>query len=178
MRTVEELEDELSKPSEADREFMRRLEGDVIVVGASGKMGPTLVRLARRSAEEAGVRRRVIAVSRSGGGADSIACDLLDRDQIARLPDCPNVIFLAGRKFGSTENQPLTWATNVLLPAMVAERYRGSRIVALSSGNIYPLVNTPATEETAVGPVGEYAQSVLGRERVFEYYSTRNRTPV
>ena len=95
-----------------------------------------------------------------------------------RLPDCPNILFLAGRKFGSTENMALTWATNVLLPGFVAERYRGACIVALSSGNVYPLAASGATEHTAPAPVGEYAQSVLGRERVFEYYANRDGTRV
>ena len=147
-------------------------------------MGPTLARLARRAADEAGCAHwRIFAVSRSGNesgapGVEAISCDLLDRDQIARLPDCANVLFLAGRKFGSTGNQPLTWATNALLPALVAERFRGSRIVALSSGNFYPLVTTAATEQTPPGPVGEYAQSVLARERMFEYFSARHGIPV
>jgi hypothetical protein len=137
---------------------------------------------------ESGAPRRIVAVSRfaspearqqlAAWGVEAISCDLLDRAQIAQLPDSANVLFLAGRKFGSTDNQPLTWATNVLLPAMAAERYRGSRMVALSSGNVYPLSNRPAGEDTPPGPVGEYAQTVLGRERVFEYFSTRDATPV
>ena len=178
--TIDTLEDKLSEPIAADIEAMRRIAGDIIVLGAGGKMGPSLVRLARRASEAAGVRRRVIPVTRSGDPSDpdAIACDMLDRAQLARLPDAPNVVFLAGRKFGSVDNQALTWATNVLLPGMAAERYRGSRIVALSSGNIYPLVAKPATEQTPPGPVGEYAQSVLGRERAFEYYSARDQTPV
>jgi nucleoside-diphosphate-sugar epimerase len=173
---------------------MRSIEGDVMVLGAGGKMGPSLARLARRAADEAGcAHRRIFAVSRSGTdgvgrdaganqlaaqGVEAISCDLLDRTQIERLPNCPNVLFLAGRKFGSTDNLPLTWATNALLPALIAERFRGSRIVALSSGNVYPLVTTAATEETPPGPVGEYAQSVLARERMFEYFSARYETPV
>jgi nucleoside-diphosphate-sugar epimerase len=147
-----------------------------------------MARLARRAADRAGVRRRIIAVSRfatpdlkqqlAAWDVETISCDLLDRDEVARLPACPNVLFLAGRKFGSTGNLALTWATNVLLPGMVAERYRGSRIVALSSGNVYPLAGAGATELTPPAPVGEYAQSVLGRERAFEYFSVRERTPV
>src|SRR5262245_26568497 len=158
---------------------MRRIAGDIIVLGAGGKMGPSLVRLARRASKAAGMHRRVIAVTRSGDPSDpdALACDMLDRAQLAGLPDAPNVVFLAGRKFGSSGNPELTWATNVLLPGMAAERFRGARIVALSSGNIYPLVEKPATEQTPPGPVGEYAQSVLGRERAFEYYSARNGTP-
>src|SRR5262249_6521288 len=161
---------ELSRPAPEDCALMRSIEGDVMVLGAGGKMGPSLARLARRAADEVGSPRRIFAVSRSGNqvaeGVEAISCDLLDRDQLARLPDCANVLFLAGRKFGSTDNQALTWATNALVPALAAERFRGSRIVALSSGNIYPFVTTAATEETPPGPVGEYAQSVLARERI------------
>jgi len=186
--TIEELEDELSRPAPADRELMRSHAGDIMILGAGGKMGPTLALRARRAADEAGSSRRVFAVSRFADpdarctlerdGVETISCDLLDPAQLARLPECPNILFLAGRKFGSTENQPLTWATNVLLPTWVAARFRGSRIVALSSGNVYPLLPQPATEATPPAPVGEYAQSVLGRERVFEYFSERDATPV
>jgi nucleoside-diphosphate-sugar epimerase len=186
MTSIPRLEDELSRPSDADCAFMRDLEGDLLVLGASGKMGPSLAHRARRAADQNGTPRRIIAVSRFASGetrrqltewgVEPISCDLLDRDKIAHLPDCANVLFLAGRKFGSTENMPLTWATNTLMPAFVAERFRGSRIVALSSGNVYPLAVSGATEETTPAPVGEYAQSVLGRERVFEYFSNRDGT--
>jgi nucleoside-diphosphate-sugar epimerase len=188
MMNLQTLEDELTRPSEADIAFMQRIEGDILILGAGGKMGPSLARRARRAADAARSSRRIIAVSRSISDAvarqltmaevEVVPCDLLDRDQIARLPDSPNVIFLAGRKFGSTDNEPLTWATNVLVPGLVAERYRGSRIVALSSGNVYPLAAAPATEQTPPAPVGEYAQSVLGRERVFEFFSARDATAV
>jgi hypothetical protein len=186
--TIEELEDELSRPTAADCELMRSLAGDIMILGAGGKMGPTLAQRARRATDQAGPPRRVFAVSRFADpaarcalerrGVEAIACDLLDAAELARLPDCPNILFLAGRKFGSTENQPLTWATNVLLPALAAGRFRGSRIVALSSGNVYPLLARPATEATPPAPVGEYAQSVLGRERMFEYFSARDATPM
>jgi len=188
MMTLETLEDELSRPEEADCALIRSLDGDVLILGAGGKMGPSLARRARRAADAVRAHRRIIAVSRwasqdiqrqiTAWGVETISCDLLDRAQLASLPDAPNVLFLAGRKFGSVDNQPLTWAANVLLPALVADRYRGSHIVALSSGNVYPLVSTPATERMPPGPVGEYAQSVLGRERIFEHFSARDGTPV
>lgn len=188
MTSVSDLENELSRPNDADCSFMRELEGDVLVLGAGGKMGPSLALRARRAADQAGPSRRILAASRfavgeeqrqlTGCGVDAIACDFLDRDQIARLPDCANILFLVGRKFGSTENMPLTWVTNTLAPAFVAERFRGSRMVAVSSGNVYPLASSGCTEKTPPAPVGEYAQSVLGRERVFEYFCNRYRTPV
>jgi nucleoside-diphosphate-sugar epimerase len=174
----EQLEDFLSQPSEADRAALAGLEGDLLILGAAGKMGPSLVRRAQCAAPG----RRIYAVARAPiPGIETLTADLFDRAQLASLPDAPNVIFMAGRKFGSTGNEPLTWATNVLLPAMVAERFAGSRIVAFSTGNVYPFVPVTsggATEETATAPVGEYAQSALARERMFEYFSARNGTRV
>src|SRR5215469_12855381 len=188
MTSVLHLEDELSRPSAADCALMSDLDGDIVILGAGGKMGPSLAQRARRAADKAGEPRRIFAVSRVASpddthgfgesGVEAVSCDLLDRDQIARLPDCPNVLFLAGRKFGSSENMPLTWAMNALVPAFVAERYATSRIVALSSGNVYPLAAAAATERVQPAPVGEYAQSVLARERVFEYFSGHGGTPV
>jgi nucleoside-diphosphate-sugar epimerase len=188
MTSVSHLEDQLSRPNDADCAFMRDLQGDLLVLGAGGKMGPSLALRAHRAAAQAGPPRRIIAVSRFTSeetrrqlttcGVDTIACDFLDPARLARLPDCANVLFLAGRKFGSTENMPLTWAINTLVPAFVAERFRGSRIVVLSSGNVYPFAANGCTEETPPAPVGEYAQSVLGRERVFEYFSHRDGTPL
>jgi nucleoside-diphosphate-sugar epimerase len=188
MTSVAALENELSRPNDADCGFMRELEGDVLVLGAGGKMGPSLALRARRAADQAGPPRRILAASRfataeakhllTAGGVEAIACDFLDPGQIARLPDCANLLFLVGRKFGSTENMPLTWATNTLAPAFVAERFRESRIVAVSSGNVYPLAVSGCAENISPAPVGEYAQSVLGRERVLEYFSNRYRTPM
>lgn len=187
----QELEELLSRPSQADAKLMAGLDGPLILLGAGGKMGPTLARRAARAAQEAGVERRVIAVSRysnaqaqerlNSWGVETISADLLDREQLAILPDAPYVIYLAARKFGSTGAEHLTWGMNAWLPGLVAERYRSARIVALSSGNIYPF--TPVTsggaiEGTRLEPVGEYGQSVLARERLFEYFSSRNQTPV
>jgi nucleoside-diphosphate-sugar epimerase len=165
------LDDLLSTPSNADRAALAGV-AELLVIGAGGKMGPSLVARARRAAPHA----KIVAVARSG--ADCITADLLDRQQIAALPDSKNVIFLAGRKFGSTGNEGLTWASNALLPAMIAERYRDARIVALSSGNVYPFTRDGATEQTPPAPAGEYAQSVLARERIFEYFSGLYGTPV
>jgi nucleoside-diphosphate-sugar epimerase len=189
--TESQLEEILSRPRDGDKTAMAEMDGDLLILGIGGKMGPSLARLAVRAAQEAGVRRRVIGVARFSeagvqkdleeAGVETIAADLLDAKKLAELPDAKNVIFMAGRKFGSTGAESLTWAMNVLLPAAVAERYRDSRIVAFSSGNIYPfvpVVSGGATESTPVGPVGEYALTVLGRERIFEYFSGRYGTPV
>ncbi len=179
IKTVFELEEILSRPSAADIECMRRLDGDFLILGASGKMGPSLARLCRRAADAAGQPRRVIAVSRrviSEPGVEAISCDLLNRDAVDRLPDCPNVLYLVGRKFGSSGSPELTWAMNAIVPSVVAERFSRSRIVVFSTGNVYPLRDVTgrgSTESDPPAPVGEYAQSCLGRERVFEYYSNQ-----
>jgi nucleoside-diphosphate-sugar epimerase len=170
--------------------MVRRLEGDVVILGAGGKMGPSLARRIRRAADAAGTHHKVIAVSRFSSatlvnalnrdGIDTIACDLLNRYEVEKLPLCANVLFLSGRKFGSTDRPDLTWATNTIIPAYVASHYGSSRIVAFSTGNVYPLVkvNSQGSAETdAPDPIGEYAQSCLGRERVFEYYSQEYGTP-
>ena len=191
IRSEAELEERLSRPSPADRDFLRELEGDLLILGVAGKMGPSLARRARRAAEEAGVRKRIIGVARfsnpavrealEAAGVETIAADLLEDDQLRALPEVPNVIYMAARKFGTTGNEYLTWALNTYLPARVAERYRHSRIVAFSSGNVYPLVPVVQggpSESAPAEPLGEYAQSVLGRERMFEYFSARYGTPV
>jgi nucleoside-diphosphate-sugar epimerase len=163
-----------------------------VVLGVAGKLGVTLARMARRAADEADGMppRRVIGVARfsSGGeaefhrhGIETIRCDLLDEAAVAKLPDAPNVIFLAARKFGSTGDEPLTWAMNAVVPAIVARRYANSRIVALSTGNVYPLVpcdSNGSRESDLPRPIGEYAMSCLAKERVFEYYSRAYCTPV
>jgi hypothetical protein len=186
IQTEPELEDLLSRPDDATAAAMASLEGDLLILGAGGKMGPSLARLARRSCERAGVSKRIMAVARftnpslaaelSAAGIETITCDLLDRESLSRLPDIPNVVFMAARKFGTSGEAHLTWAMNTYLPGLVAERYRDSRIVAFSTGNVYPLRSIShggATETTPVDPVGEYAQSALGRERMFEYASAR-----
>ncbi|HSD30116.1 MAG TPA: NAD-dependent epimerase/dehydratase family protein, partial [Vicinamibacteria bacterium] len=188
--TEEQLEELLSQPSPADVAFLARLTGDVAVLGAGGKMGPSLARRVRRANDEAASSRRVAAVSRVSSpevaraleaeGVDAITCDLLDPVQVQRLPYFENVLFLAGMKFGASERPDLTWALNTIVPALVARRYATSRIVVFSTGNVYPLV-PPASggslESDLPGPVGEYAQSCLGRERIFEHGSRERLTP-
>jgi dTDP-4-dehydrorhamnose reductase len=169
-----DLEESLSRPTDTDIAALQNLSGDILILGAGGKMGPSLARLCCRAATD---DRRIIAASRRAidvPGVESIACDLLDRAAVSRLPDCPNIFYLAGRKFGSTGSPELTWAMNTLVPAIVAERFAASRIVAFSTGNVYALRRPSAggsLESDPPAPVGEYAQSCLGRERVFEYFS-------
>jgi nucleoside-diphosphate-sugar epimerase len=182
--TESELEDLLSTPSPADVAAAREIDGDVLVLGAAGKMGPSLAVRLRRALDAAGNPARVTTVARrslSLAGVAHIEADLLDPQALQSLPNTPNVFFLAARKFGSSGQPWLTWVTNVVLPGMVARRFRESRIVAFSSGNVYPLVpvaSSGATEETPPAPIGEYAWSVLGRERVFEHASATWGTPV
>jgi len=183
---VRELEDLLSQPTETACEVLGGMEGDIVVLGAGGKMGPTLAMMLRKAAPQ----KHIYAVSRFSDpnakariethGVETITADLLDESVYARLPDVPNVFYLAGMKFGATGNQPLTWAMNVHLPALVAQHYKNARIVALSTGNVYPFVDPPsggAREEDLPRPVGEYAQSCLGRERMFQYFSQVHGTP-
>lgn len=191
IRDTRQLEEMLSEPTEGVIRTVGEIEGDITVLGAGGKMGPTLARMVRRAADEAGVKKRVIAVARFGveglerklneWGIETIKCDLLDKRELGRLPETHNVIFMAGLKYGVTGNEPLTWAMNSYLPGMVCQRYRTSRIVAFSSGNVYGLV--PATGGGAMEgdeprPAGEYAMSCLGRERIFTYFAQEMRIPL
>jgi nucleoside-diphosphate-sugar epimerase len=189
LETEADLEDCLSAPSSADIACCRRLAGDVLVLGAAGKMGPSLARRIGRSMEAAGQHHRVIAASRFStpamrdalerDGIRTVAVDLLDPPSVDALPDCPSVLFLAGRKFGSSGNTSLTWAINTIAPANVARRFARSRIVVFSTGNVYPFVTVSSrgsVESDAPAPRGEYAQSCLGRERVFEHYAREHGT--
>ncbi len=184
-RNEAHLEERLSRPTEADIAAVKAQPGDFLILGAGGKMGPTLAMRIRRAIDLIGSSQKVLAVSRfsevrtrealAAAEVKILSEDLLEHGALHRLPDAENVIYLAGRKFGSSGNAALTWAMNVLLPGLVVDRFRHSRIAALSSGNIYPLMpvsSRGANEATPVGPVGEYAQSVLGRERMFEYGAT------
>jgi nucleoside-diphosphate-sugar epimerase len=187
--TEAELDELLSTPRAETVEALRHCPGDIVVLGAGGKMGPTVARMAARAANQIGDGRRVFAVSRftatdltrvlGAAGVETVVCDLLDREAVAQLPDVPNVIFMAGQKFGTSDAPATTWAMNTIVPAVCAERYRAARIVAFSTGNVYPLTlveSGGARETDAVAPIGEYASSALGRERVLEFYSARNRT--
>jgi nucleoside-diphosphate-sugar epimerase len=188
-RSETELEELLTAPTPETVDAASRLDGDLLILGAGGKMGPTLARLAKRSIDVAGLQHRVICVSRftSGNlaqqlqavGLETVACDLLVREEVFALPDAPNVAYLAGFKFGASAAPHLTWAMNCYSPSIVADRFRAARIVALSTGNIYPMVpvgSGGATEATTPAPIGEYAQSCLGRERMFEYMAAARGT--
>ncbi len=189
--STEQLEDVLSQPTPGLIEGIKDTPGDIIILGAGGKMGPSLARMARRACDAAGDRRRVIAVSRfsspavlkgmNEAGVETISCDLMDQDAVARLPDAPNVVYMAGTKFGTTGAEAMTWAENAWLPGIVCARYREGRIAAFSSGNVYAFT-TPSSggsvETDLPSPRGEYAWSVLARERVMQYFSERNGTPV
>lgn len=190
IESVQDLEDRLATPNDRDLDTIRKIEGDFIILGAGGKMGPSLARRIKRAAAAVGSSSRVFAVSRFSSpdlardlnrdGIEAVPCDLLDRDQVARLPLCSNVLFLSGRKFGSTGRPDLTWVANTIVPYHVASHYRASRIVAFSTGNVYPLVKLESggsIETDTPEPVGEYAQSCLGRERIFEYHSLEYGTP-
>jgi nucleoside-diphosphate-sugar epimerase len=180
----------LTQPSEADIAFAGRLGGDSMVLGAGGKMGPTLAQRLQRALRSANRKSRVIAVSRFqssdaesqliDAGVETIACDLLDANTFRALPRVENVLFLAGRKFGSAGDPEVTWAMNTVIPARMAQHFRDSRIVAFSTGNVYPFVSPEqggCVESDVPDPLGEYAQSCLGRERIFEFYSKKFQTP-
>ena len=191
MADLEQLEERLSRPTKAVVELFRRTAGDVILLGVAGKIGPSLARMVRRAVDASGTPRRVIGVARfsnaaeetklRAAGIETIRCDLLDEAAVAGLPEAPNVFYLAGMKFGANGNEPLTWAMNTHLPSVVCKRYPHSRIVAYSTGNVYGFVSPDSggSRETDVPqPVGEYAMSCLGRERMFEHFSRTNGTPV
>lgn len=178
----EVLNEMLSTPSQALISDIAKMEGDIMILGAGGKMGPDMCVLAARAVKAAGLEKKVYAVSRfsdadaakrlTDEGVTIIAADLMADGVLEGLPDCENIVFMAGRKFGTDGNEYLTWGMNAGLPTLVARRFRKSRIVAFSSGNLYPKVATcsgGATEETAPDPVGEYPMSCLARERAFEY---------
>ena len=181
------LEDILSEPTEATRKVVGALTGGIVVLGAGGKMGPTLAMMLKKASGGG----KIYAVSRFSDQAvrarieqaqiEAMEADLLDESVYSKLPNVENVFYLIGMKFGATGNQPLTWVLNSFVPALAARHYKAARIVVFSTGNVYPLVDITsggASEQTTVEPVGEYAQSCLGRERMFQYFSRLYKTPV
>ena len=185
------IDPRFTEPRAETLDALRACPGDLIVLGAGGKMGPSLTAMLARAVSELGERRRVMAVSRwsdrkaakalAAVGVEVIECDLLSPSAVDGLPDAENVIFMAGQKFGTADRPSVTWAMNTLVPANAARRYAGSRIVAFSTGNVYPLtpVKSGGPRETdPIGPIGEYAMTCVGRERMFEYFSDRDGTRV
>lgn len=186
IQSIGDADEILSRPSKEDIAAAARIEGDVLILGASGKMGPTLARLVRRASNEAGVERTVYAASRfsndaprqalTAAGIQTVVCDAASRESLAQIPDCPNVLYLVGRKFGSSTEPHLTWATNVYAPSIAVQRFQSSRVVVLSTANVYPFTPTGgrgAKEADELEPVGEYAQTAVGRERMIEYFSSQ-----
>jgi nucleoside-diphosphate-sugar epimerase len=180
------LDDFLSRPSAALMADLEAVDGDIMVIGVAGKMGPTLARMAKRAAPE----RRVIGVARfsdprsraylESHGVETIAADLLRREDIAALPKARNIVYMAGRKFGSTGEEDLTWAMNAYVPGMVADHFAASRFVVYSTICVYPFARVAhggSREDDELGPPGEYAMSCVGRERVFQHFSRLHRAP-
>lgn len=183
---VAALDELLCRPSHALIDDLNKVDGDIMILGVAGKMGPTLAGLAKAALPD----RRIIGVARfseasakawlEARGIETLSCDLLDEAAIRRLPKASNVIFMAGRKFGAEGDLSLTWAMNAHVPALVAQAFAGSRIVAFSTGCVYPFVPVSgkgADETVPPNPPGEYAQSCVGRERMFEYFSRKFKTP-
>ncbi len=190
MWTEEKLNEMLIEPSDRLVEDIKKIKGDIIVLGAGGKMGPSLCVLAKRAIDKAGLQKRVIAVSRGSdkigidymkeNGVEFIAMDLLDFDALKTLPDVENVIYMAGKKFGTDGAETATWAMNATLPAMVADKYKNSNIVVFSTGCVYPIVTTSdlLDENTKPAPIGDYSMSCLARERAFQHAADRYGTKV
>jgi nucleoside-diphosphate-sugar epimerase len=189
--SIKLLYEKLLEPTQSLIEDVARLKGDIIILGVGGKMGPSLAKLAKRAVDIAGVKKNIIGVARFTErgledelvqqGITVIKADLLNDSELQRLPDVENVLYLAGTKFGTTGKESFTWAMNTYLPGRVAEKYQKSRIVVFSTGNVYPLVQVQsngANENQYPQPLGEYAQSCLGRERVFQYFAQQHETPV
>jgi hypothetical protein len=187
----EQLDEVLTRPSAALVKFVRTLPSPLLILGAGGKMGPSLAVLVKRAAEVAGHSLDVVAASRfsnnelhttlARSGVKTLTCDLLDHLSLPRLPDAPNILYLVGLKFGTVQNPAATWAINTIVPTRVAERYPGSRIVALSTGNVYPLSEVSrggSLEGDSLTPLGEYANAAVGRERIFEYHSCLANSPI
>lgn len=189
--SVEQLEELISRPYDEVVNFFTELDGDILILGLNGKIGPSLAQMARRASDLAGTGKRITGVDRSFAPAqrsvfrnmniDTIEGDLLDVSFVNSLPEAKNILFLAGMKFGSVDNLPVTWAINSYLPAIVAEKFKNSTIAAFSTGCVYPLVPVGSGGSSESDPpvaTGEYAQSCLGRERMFEYGSLRHNTKI
>ncbi|MCL2648934.1 MAG: NAD-dependent epimerase/dehydratase family protein [Phycisphaerales bacterium] len=190
IKDVAQLEDMLSTPTQGAIDSVGKAKGDWIVLGVGGKLGPAIAHMLKRCVDAAGTKAKVYGVDKvysptmekdlKSWGIETLTCDMLDTAALAKLPDAANVIFLAGMKFGATGNEALTWAMNVYLPAIVAQRFKNSRIVVMSSGNAYGMRNIltgGSQEQMPLNPNGDYAMSCMGRERMFQHFSIANKTP-
>jgi len=192
IHSEEQLDEFLSRPTAYVVDALKQTSGDILILGVAGKMGPTLARMAKRALAAAGSStRKVIGVARFSNpahrealeqqGIETLKADLLDPKQLEKLPDAPNVVYMPAMKFGSTGQEALTWAMNTFLPGLCAQRYANSKMVAFSTGNVYglsPVTLGGSTETSPLNPVGDYAMSCLGRERMFDHFSRTNRTKV
>ena len=185
--TINELETRLSEPSKRLIDDIARIEGDIMILGLGGKMGPTLAKLAKKAVDASGSNKKIMGASRFSDkdlfkeltdfGIECIKVDLLNDDTLMELPEAKNIIYMAGNKFGTSGNEHFTWAMNAYLPGRVSEKYKNSKIVVFSTGNVYPLMpieSGGANEDVKPSPIGEYAQSCLGRERIFEHFCVKN----
>lgn len=191
MNNIDTVVEKLLLPSDALVADIAQLKGDILLLGVGGKIGPSLALLAQQAIERSGIAKKVIGVSRFSepglkeqleqNGIETHSADLMNEADLQSLPDAENVLYLAGTKFGTTGKEAFTWAMNAYLPGRVAEKYKDSKIVVYSTGNVYPyttIASGGATEEVKPAPVGEYGQSCLGRERVFEHFSNQYKTPL
>ena len=182
IRNEEEVEEVLTRPSGELVEFIKSVSSPLLILGAGGKMGPTLAVLAKRAAEVAGHALEVVAVSRFGDasarrwleerGVKTVSADLLQAKEVKKLPEAKDIIYLVGMKFGTTQNPAATWAANTIVPARICERYPKSRMVALSTGNVYPVSEVSrggSVESDVLTPIGEYANAAVARERIFDF---------
>jgi len=186
-----ELLELMTRPSERLVEDIQKIDGDIMILGCGGKIGPSLAIMAKRAIDQSGIQKKVIGASlfnyegvayrMRDAGVEVIETDLFDPEQLAALPDVKNVIYMVGRKFGTHNDPSLTWAINVLLPTKVCERFPKANIVAFSTGNVYSYTDISSggsNEDDIPVPVGEYGQTSLGRERMFEYYAGVNENKV
>jgi len=185
MENIELAYNNLLKPSADIVSDIQKIDGDIMILGVGGKMGPGLARVARQAVGKAGINKKIIAVARfsepglrnqlQNEGIETISADLLNDEQLQALPEAKNILYLAGTKFGTSDNPSFTWAMNAYLPGRVAQRFKDSRIVVFSTGNVYPMSSVyfgGVTEHDLPSPNGEYGQSCLGRERLFQYYAS------
>ena len=181
IQSVEELDELLSRPNPGLIESLKSLSGDIMILGAGGKVGPTVALMAKRAVAAAGLKKKVFAVdvvpldALAKQGLETLTCNMLDLDAVNKLPRVENIVYMVGRKFGSTGGESLTWAINVIVPYHVARTFRDARIAAFSTGCVYPVTHVfggGSVEADPPDPVGEYAQSCLGRERMFDYFAT------